>query len=111
MTKDNVALHIDGVLYIEIKDPQKASYGVENIYQAITNLAQTTMRSEIGKLTLDKTFEERETLNTNIIHAIEKEVQDWGIHALRYEIKDIEPPDVIQNSMNLQADAERIKRA
>ena len=111
MTKDNVALHIDGVLYIEIKDPQKASYGVENIYTAITNLAQTTMRSEIGKLTLDKTFEERETLNQHIIKAIEKEVQDWGIHALRYEIKDIEPPDAIQNSMNLQADAERIKRA
>ena len=74
VTKDNVALHIDGVLYIEIVDPQKASYGVENIYQAITNLAQTTMRSEIGKLTLDKTFEERETLNENIIKAIEKEV-------------------------------------
>lgn len=63
VTKDNVALHIDGVLYIEIVDPEKASYGVENIYEAITNLAQTTMRSEIGKLTLDRTFEERETLN------------------------------------------------
>lgn len=69
------------------------------------------MRSEIGKLTLDKTFEERETLNENIIRSIEKEVSDWGIHALRYEIKDIDPPDVIQNSMNLQANAERMKRA
>ena len=95
VTKDNVALHIDGVLYIQIEDPLKASYGVENIYAAITNLAQTTMRSEIGKLTLDKTFEERETLNDNIIKAIEKEVSDWGILALRYEIKDIEPPDAI----------------
>jgi regulator of protease activity HflC (stomatin/prohibitin superfamily) len=68
-----VALHIDGCLYIEIVDPQKASYNVENIYSAITNLAQTTMRSEIGKLTLDKTFEERETLNKNIIKSISKE--------------------------------------
>lgn len=95
VTKDNVALHIDGVLYIEIADPQKASYNVENIYSAITNLAQTTMRSEIGKLTLDKTFEERETLNNNIIKSISKETQDWGISALRYEIKDIEPPSNI----------------
>ena len=95
VTKDNVALHIDGVLYIQIDDPVKASYGVENIYAAITNLAQTTMRSEIGKLTLDKTFEEREQLNKNIIGAIEKEVSDWGILALRYEIKDIEPPEAI----------------
>ena len=111
VTKDNVALHIDGVLYIEIIDPQKASYNVENIYQAITNLAQTTMRSEIGKLTLDKTFEERDTLNNNIIKAIDKETKDWGILALRYEIKDIEPPSNIQKSMILQAEAERRKRA
>lgn len=111
VTKDNVALHIDGVLYIEIIDPQKASYNVENIYAAITNLAQTTMRSEIGKLTLDKTFEERDTLNTNIIKSIDKETKDWGIAALRYEIKDIEPPSNIQKSMILQAEAERRKRA
>eukprot|EP00347_Sterkiella_histriomuscorum_P008323 403345529 len=111
VTKDNVALHIDGVLYIEIVDPQKASYNVENIYSAITNLAQTTMRSEIGKLTLDKTFEERDTLNQNIIKSISKETQDWGISALRYEIKDIEPPSNIQKSMILQAEAERRKRA
>lgn len=111
VTKDNVALHIDGVLYIEIHDPEKASYNVENIYQAITNLAQTTMRSEIGKLTLDKTFEERDTLNSNIIKAIDKETKDWGVLALRYEIKDIEPPSNIQKSMILQAEAERRKRA
>lgn len=111
VTKDNVALHIDGVLYIQIEDPQKASYGVENIYAAITNLAQTTMRSEIGKLTLDKTFEERETLNNNIIKAIDKETKDWGILAMRYEIKDIEPPSNISKSMILQAEAERKKRA
>jgi regulator of protease activity HflC (stomatin/prohibitin superfamily) len=101
VTKDNVALHIDGVLYIEIVDPQKASYNVENIYQAIMNLAQTTMRSEIGKLTLDKTFEERDTLNQNIIKAIDKETKDWGILAHRYEIKEIEPPVNISKSMIL----------
>ena len=95
MTKDNVALHIDGVLYIEVVDPVKAQYNVEDIYQAISNLAQTTMRSEIGKLTLDKTFEERDTLNHNIIKAIDKETNDWGVRALRYEIKDIEPPSNI----------------
>jgi regulator of protease activity HflC (stomatin/prohibitin superfamily) len=111
VTKDNVALHIDGVLYIQIVDPKQASYNVENIYQAITNLAQTTMRSEIGKLTLDKTFEERDTLNNNIIKAIDKETKDWGVLALRYEIKDIEPPSNIQKSMILQAEAERRKRA
>jgi len=111
VTKDNVALHIDGILYIEIVDPQKASYGVENIYAAITNLAQTTMRSEIGKLTLDRTFEERETLNANIIKSIDKETIAWGVKALRYEIKDIEPPSAIQKSMILQAEAERRKRA
>lgn len=95
VTKDNVALNIDGVLYIGIADPQKASYNVENIYQAITNLSQTTMRSEIGKLTLDKTFEERETLNENIIRAIDKETKEWGIMTHRFEIKAIEPPEKI----------------
>ena len=111
VTKDNVALHIDGVLYIKVEDPYKASYGVETIDSAITNLAQTTMRSEIGKLTLDKTFEEREKLNANIVEAIDKETQDWGTRCIRYEIKDIEPPNTIQKSMILQAEAERKKRA
>mmetsp|Transcript_31773 Transcript_31773/g.22989 ORF Transcript_31773/g.22989 Transcript_31773/m.22989 type:complete len:127 (+) Transcript_31773:419-799(+) len=89
----------------------KASYGVEDFVSAITNLAQTTMRSEIGKLKLDDTFEERETLNRNIVNAIELEAREWGISALRYEIKDIEPPNNIQKSMILQAEAERKKRA
>ena len=111
VTKDNVALHIDGVLYIKVEDPVKASYGVESFMSAITNLAQTTMRSEIGKLTLDKTFEEREFLNNNIVTAIDKETQDWGTRCIRYEIKDIEPPNNIQKSMILQAEAERKKRA
>ena len=111
VTKDNVALHIAGVLYLKIEDPYKCSYGVENIMGAITNLAQTTMRSEIGKLTLDKTFEERDRLNDNIVNAIDKETQDWGTRCIRYEIKDIEPPNNIQKSMILQAEAERKKRA
>lgn len=111
VTKDNVALHIDGVLYLKVEDPYKCSYGVENIMGAITNLAQTTMRSEIGKLTLDKTFEERGMLNENIVNSIDKETQDWGTRCIRYEIKDIEPPNNIQKSMILQAEAERKKRA
>jgi len=111
VTKDNVALHIDGVLYIKITDPHKASYGVEDYLFAVSQLAQTTMRSEIGKLTLDKLFEERETLNAKIVAAIEKDSEDWGITALRYEIKDIDPPANISNAMILQAEAERKKRA
>jgi regulator of protease activity HflC (stomatin/prohibitin superfamily) len=101
VTKDNVNLHIDGILYIKIEDPEKAAYNVEDYRSAITNLAQTTMRSEIGKLTLDKTFVERETLNHRIIEAIKPEADVWGIKALRYEIKDIEPPAAIQKSMIL----------
>lgn len=111
VTRDNVALHIDGVLYLKVEDPYKASYGVENLNNAITNLAQTTMRSEIGKLALDKTFEERDKLNERIVSAIDKETKDWGAKCIRYEIKDIEPPNNIQKSMILQAEAERKKRA
>jgi regulator of protease activity HflC (stomatin/prohibitin superfamily) len=95
VTKDNVALHIDGVLYIQVVDAMKASYGVEDFKSAVINLAQTTMRSEIGKLTLDKLFDERETLNKRIVEAIERDASEWGIHCLRYEIKDIEPPNNI----------------
>jgi len=111
VTKDNVALHIDGVLYTEIIDPYKASYGVESYLDAVINLAQTTMRSEIGKLTLDTLFQERETLNERIVKAIEKDSIEWGVHSIRYEIKDIEPPSAISKSMVLQAEAERRKRA
>ena len=92
VTRDNVALHIDGVLYIQVVDPYKASYGVESYKDAVTNLAQTTMRSEIGRLSLDSLFQERETLNDRIVKAIEKESQEWGVHSIRYEIKDIEAP-------------------
>ena len=111
VTKDNVALHIDGVLYIQISDPIKASYGIQNVKQAIVALAQTTMRSEIGKITLDRTFEEREVLNSLIVEAISCEVAAWGVSCIRYEIKDIEAPPNIQESMILQAEAERQKRA
>ncbi len=111
ITKDNVALHIDAVLFIQVVDPYKASYGVEHVRSAIINLAQTTMRSEIGKLSLDKTFEERETLNHNIVSAIAAEVAAWGVNCLRYEIRDIEPPTNIKKSMILQAGSERQKRA
>lgn len=111
VTKDNVALHIDGVLYIQVVDPFKASYEVESYKEAVMNLAQTTMRSEIGKMSLDSLFEERETLNQRIVLSVEKEAFEWGVHAIRYEIKDIEPPTAIQKSMVLQAEAERRKRA
>ena len=111
ITKDNVALRLDAILFIQVVDPYKASYGIEKIISAISNLAQTTMRSEIGKLTLDKTFEERESLNHHIVNMISPEVEAWGVNCLRYEIRDIEPPTNIKKSMILQAESERQKRA
>ncbi|KAM9517905.1 stomatin-like protein 2, mitochondrial [Salvelinus alpinus] len=108
---DNVTLQIDGVLYLRILDPFKASYGVEDPEYAVTQLAQTTMRSELGKLTLDKVFRERETLNTNIVHSINQASDDWGIRCLRYEIKDIHVPPRVKESMQMQVEAERKKRA
>nr|GEV52775.1 stomatin-like protein 2, mitochondrial [Tanacetum cinerariifolium] len=111
ITKDNVHISIDGVLYVKIVDPELASYGVENPIYAVTQLAQTTMRSELGKITLDKTFEERATLNDKIVIAINEAAKDWGLTCLRYEIKDINPPPVVQVAMERQAEAERKKRA
>ncbi|AAY61384.1 stomatin-like protein 2 [Rickettsia felis str. Pedreira] len=111
ISNDNVTLSIDGVLYVKIIDPIAASYGVNNPYYAITQLAQTTMRSEIGKLPLDKTFEERETLNVAIVAAINQAAINWGIQCMRYEIKDIQPPQTILKAMELQVAAERQKRA
>lgn len=111
ITKDNVTLRIDGVLYLKITDPKQASYGVADANFAVTQLAQTTMRSEIGKITLDKTFEERENLNFNIVDAINQASNVWGIQCLRYEIKDIEPPANVRQAMELQVAAERQKRA
>ncbi|WP_341793850.1 MULTISPECIES: stomatin-like protein [unclassified Rickettsia] len=111
ISNDNVTLSIDGVLYVKIIDPMAASYGVNNPYYAITQLAQTTMRSEIGKLPLDRTFEERETLNVAIVAAINQAAVNWGIQCMRYEIKDIQPPQTILKAMELQVAAERQKRA
>eukprot|EP00240_Pyramimonas_obovata_P003896 CAMPEP_0118936868 /NCGR_PEP_ID=MMETSP1169-20130426/20740_1 /TAXON_ID=36882 /ORGANISM="Pyramimonas obovata, Strain CCMP722" /LENGTH=372 /DNA_ID=CAMNT_0006880287 /DNA_START=276 /DNA_END=1395 /DNA_ORIENTATION=- len=111
VTKDNVAITIDGVLYVKVVDPMLASYGVENPIYAVVQLAQTTMRSELGKISLDKTFEERDTLNAKIVKAINESANAWGIECLRYEIRDITPPASIANAMEMQAEAERKKRA
>ncbi|KAL8162028.1 hypothetical protein V2J09_013517 [Rumex salicifolius] len=111
VTSDNVSLHIDGVLFIKVLDPQKASYGVDDPAFAVTQLAQTTMRSAIGKMTLDKTFMERDTLNTIIVEAINDAASNWGLLCLRYEIRDITPPPGIKQTMEMQAEAERRKRA
>lgn len=111
ITRDNVTLHLDGVLYLRIVDPIAASYGVSDPIYAVQLLAQTTMRSEIGKLTLDKTFEERETLNANIVTAINQAAESWGIQCMRYEIKNITPPQSVLKAMELQMAADRQKRA
>ncbi|KAJ3298955.1 hypothetical protein HDU79_003281 [Rhizoclosmatium sp. JEL0117] len=111
ITQDNVTLEIDGVLYYRIEDPYKASYGVENAEFAVSQLAQTTMRAEIGQLTLDRTLAERTQLNHNIVNAINTAAFDWGIKCLRYEIRDVHPPENVVASMHQQVSAERRKRA
>ncbi|RLM62307.1 stomatin-like protein 2, mitochondrial [Panicum miliaceum] len=111
ITKDNVLIQIDGVIYIKIVDPYLASYGAENPIFAVIQLAQTTMRSELGKMTLDKTFEERDALNENIVRAINEAATDWGLKCLRYEIRDISPPHGVKVAMEMQVEAERKKRA
>jgi regulator of protease activity HflC (stomatin/prohibitin superfamily) len=111
ITKDNISLAVDGVLYFRVLDPYKATYGVDNYVFAVTQLAQTTMRSELGKMELDKTFEERDILNTNIVSAINQASTAWGVQVLRYEIKDIEPPQSVMQAMEAQMKAERVKRA
>ncbi|KAF1494067.1 Stomatin-like protein 2, mitochondrial, partial [Eudyptula minor novaehollandiae] len=111
VTLDNVTLQIDGVLYLRVMDPYKASYGVEDPEYAVTQLAQTTMRSELGKLSLDRVFRERESLNANIVDAINQASDCWGIRCLRYEIKDIHVPPRVKESMQMQVEAERRKRA
>ena len=111
ITKDNIALSVDGVLYLKILDAYKASYGVEDYAFAVTQLAQTTMRSEIGKIDLDKTFEERDALNVGIVSSINQAAEPWGVQVLRYEIKDIIPPQTVLQAMERQMKAEREKRA
>ncbi|CAD6201398.1 GSCOCG00000201001-RA-CDS [Cotesia congregata] len=111
ITRDNVTLDIDGVLYLRVNDPYKTSYGVEDPEFAIIQLAQTTMRSELGKIALDNVFREREDLNVNIVESINKAGEDWGITCLRYEIRDIRLPSRVQEAMQMQVEAERKKRA
>src|SRR5690606_39165543 len=111
ITRDNISLTVDGVLYVRVLDPYKATYGVDNYAFAVKQLAQTTMRSELGKMELDKTFEERDHLNANIVHSINEASAPWGIQVLRYEIKDIVPPASVMNAMEAQMKAERVKRA
>lgn len=111
ITKDNVTLNIDGVLYLKIFDPYLASYGVEDAEYAISQLAQTTMRSEIGKIALDSVFRERESLNIGIVESINKAANSWGITCLRYEIRDVKLPSKVQEAMQMQVEAERRKRA
>ena len=111
ITKDNIAVEVDGILYLQVIDPVKASYGVTNYSFASTQLAQTTMRSEIGKIELDRTFEEREKINTEIVAAVDKASAPWGLKVNRHEIKNITPPASIKDAMEKQMRAEREKRA
>ncbi|GAB6270218.1 MAG: paraslipin [Smithellaceae bacterium] len=111
ITRDNVQVGVDGVIFIQVFDPQMASYGISNYMFSIIQLAQTTMRSEVGKIDLDKTFEERTTINSAIVSAINDASRTWGVKILRYEIKNIRPPENVLNAMEKQMQAEREKRA
>lgn len=111
ITKDNITVEVDGVLYMQIQDPVRASYGINDYAMACTQLAQTTMRSEIGKIELDRTFEEREKINAEIVTALDKASEPWGIKVTRHEIKNILPPESIKGAMEKQMRAEREKRA
>ncbi|HTT07185.1 MAG TPA: stomatin-like protein [Gammaproteobacteria bacterium] len=111
ITKDNTQLAVDGILYYQVTDPRLASYGSENYIMAITQLAQTTLRSEIGKMELDKTFESRDVINHQIVEALDEAGRNWGVKVLRYEIKNLTPPESILKAMQAQITAEREKRA
>ena len=111
ITRDNIAVEVDGILYLQVLDAQKASYGIDNYRFASIQIAQTTMRSVIGKLELDRTFEERETINGTIVEAVDKASDPWGVKVTRYEVKNISPPQSIKDAMEKQMRAEREKRA
>ena len=111
VTRDNITVEVDGILYLQVIDPQKASYGIDDYRFASIQIAQTTMRSVIGKLELDRTFEERETINVSIVDAVDKASEPWGIKVTRYEVKNITPPQSIKDAMEKQMRAEREKRA
>ncbi|HXD05247.1 MAG TPA: stomatin-like protein [Burkholderiaceae bacterium] len=111
ITRDNTQLQVDGILYFQVTDPMRASYGSSNYIVAITQLSQTTLRSVIGKMELDKTFEERAAINSAVVSALDEAALNWGVKVLRYEIKDLTPPNEILRSMQAQITAEREKRA
>jgi regulator of protease activity HflC (stomatin/prohibitin superfamily) len=111
ITRDNVQVHVDGVIYLKVLDPQRASYGVADYLFAISQLAQTTLRSEVGKIDLDRTFEERSHVNAQVVNELDKASEPWGIKVLRYEIKNITPPQDVLAAMEKQMRAEREKRA
>jgi regulator of protease activity HflC (stomatin/prohibitin superfamily) len=111
ITRDNTQLQVDGILYFQVTDPMRASYGSSNYIVAITQLAQTTLRSVIGKMELDKTFEERDAINAAVVNALDEAARTWGVKVLRYEIKDLTPPNEILRAMQQQITAEREKRA
>ncbi len=111
ITRDNTQLQVDGILYFQVTDPMRASYGSSNYIMAVTQLAQTSLRSVIGKLELDKTFEERDIINAQVVAAIDEAALNWGVKVLRYEIKDLTPPKEILHAMQSQITAEREKRA
>lgn len=111
ITRDNTQLQVDGILYFQVTDPMRASYGSSNYIMAVTQLSQTSLRSVIGKLELDKTFEERDIINAQVVAAIDEAALNWGVKVLRYEIKDLTPPKEILHAMQSQITAEREKRA
>ena len=111
ITRDNTQLQVDGILYFQVTDPMRASYGSSDYIVAITQLAQTTLRSVVGKMELDKTFEERDMINAGVVSALDEAALNWGVKVLRYEIKDLTPPAAILHAMQAQITAEREKRA
>jgi regulator of protease activity HflC (stomatin/prohibitin superfamily) len=111
ITRDNVQVRVDGVLFLQVFDPQRASYGISDYIFAVSQLAQTTMRSEVGKIDLDKAFEERMTMNRAVVQAIDEASEVWGVKMLRYEIKNITPPQSVLHAMEKQMQAERERRA
>ena len=111
ITQDNISVEIDGVIYMQVSDARAASYGIEDYRFAVSQLAQTTLRSEIGKIELDRTFEERETINAQVVNAVDRAAEPWGVKILRYEIKDIVPPDSVKDALEKQMRAERERRA
>ena len=111
ITRDNTQLQVDGIIYFQVTDPMRASYGSSNYILAITQLAQTLLRSVIGKMELDRTFEERDTINAHVVSSLDEAAQNWGVKVLRYEIKDLTPPQAILHAMQQQITAEREKRA